>query len=74
MRRMREQKFETPDIARLVCCAAAGDRRAWERPVGQDAQAHPDWHPGIQGGCPTAGSTCERGIVVCTVAVRFLSR
>lgn len=38
MRRMREQKFETSDIARLVRRAADGDRRAWERQVDQDAR------------------------------------
>lgn len=38
MRRMREQKFETPDIVRLVRRATAGDRRARERPVDQDAR------------------------------------
>jgi len=36
--RMREQKFETPDIARLMRPAAAGDRMAWERRVDQDAR------------------------------------
>jgi hypothetical protein len=72
---MREQKFETPDIARLVRRTAARDRMPWERPVDQAARLiHPDWHPGIQSGCVTAGSTRERRIVVCMVAVRFLSR
>src|SRR5689334_4617006 len=32
---MPEQKTDTPDIAALVCGAAAGDRRAWERLVDQ---------------------------------------
>jgi RNA polymerase sigma factor (sigma-70 family) len=35
---MPEQKTETPDIATLVCGAAAGDRRAWERLVAQFAR------------------------------------
>jgi RNA polymerase sigma factor (sigma-70 family) len=32
------EKRETPDIAGLVCGAAAGDRRAWERLVDQFAR------------------------------------
>ena len=35
---MPEQKTDTPDIAALVCGAAAGDRRAWERLVEQYAR------------------------------------
>jgi hypothetical protein len=39
VRRMREQKFETSDIARLVRRAADGDPRARERQVDQDVRA-----------------------------------
>ncbi|MGD0246037.1 MAG: sigma-70 family RNA polymerase sigma factor [Streptosporangiaceae bacterium] len=35
---MPEQKTDIPDIAALVCGAAAGDRRAWERLVTQFAR------------------------------------
>src|ERR1700748_1337670 len=35
---MPEQKTDTPDIAALVCGAAAGDRRAWDRLVDQYAR------------------------------------
>jgi hypothetical protein len=38
VRRMREQKFQTPDIARLVRRAVAGDRMASERTVDLDAR------------------------------------
>ena len=38
MRRMRELKFEPPDIARLVRCSAAGEWMAWEHPADQHAR------------------------------------
>lgn len=38
MRRMHEQKFETPGIARLVRHTTAEDRQGCERPVDQDAR------------------------------------
>src|SRR5690242_13820535 len=64
VRRMREQKFEIPDIARLVRRATAGDRMAWERPVDLDARLIPTGTPEFTRVAPlraapaSAGSWC----------------
>jgi hypothetical protein len=73
--RMREQSLYTPDIARLVRGANAGDGRAWERLVDRDARltwgSTPQFKQAarLQGAPPSPGSwRARRTSVSCFAA------